>query len=103
MVVNAQADGSLQGSPDVRAVRRAAQAVRSVEHDPRSGERARMSISRSATRTVVPAMSAVAVVGAMIAGPAVANAATPVPPGGPRDVDGNGIVDPGERPDTPDL
>ncbi|ALE72523.1 MULTISPECIES: hypothetical protein [unclassified Pseudonocardia] len=62
-----------------------------------------MSISRSVTRTVVPAMSAVAVVGAMIAGPAVANAATPVPPGGPGDVDGNGIPDPGERPDTPDL
>ncbi|MBN9737958.1 MULTISPECIES: hypothetical protein [unclassified Pseudonocardia] len=62
-----------------------------------------MSIARSVARVVVPAMSAVAVAGAMIAGPGVALAESPVPPGSPGDSNGNGILDSSEQPDNPDL
>ncbi|MBP2369701.1 hypothetical protein [Pseudonocardia parietis] len=50
-------------------------------------------------------MSAIAVVGAVAAGPmmAVASAATPVPPGSAGDTNGNGLLDSSERPDNPDL
>ena len=65
-----------------------------------------MSKSRSVVvRVLVPAMSAVAVVGAVVAGPmvAVASAEAPVPPGSPGDTNGNGLLDSSERPDNPDL
>ena len=64
-----------------------------------------MSKSRSATRVLVPALSALAVVGAVIAGPAVAvaSAETPVPPGSSGDTNNNGILDSSERPDNPDA
>ncbi|MDN5915145.1 MAG: hypothetical protein L0I76_08580 [Pseudonocardia sp.] len=50
-------------------------------------------------------MSAMAVVGAMAAGPmvAAATAETPVPPGSVGDTNGNGLLDSSERPDNPDL
>ena len=64
-----------------------------------------MSTSRPVARVLVPAMSAMAVVGALVAGPtvAVASAETPVPPGSPGDANGNGLLDSSERPDNPDL
>lgn len=64
-----------------------------------------MSKSRSVARVVVPAMSAMAVAGAVAAGPmvAVASAETPVPPGSVGDVNGNGVLDSSERPDNPDV
>lgn len=64
-----------------------------------------MSTSRSVARVLVPAMSAIAVAGAVAAGPmmAVASAATPVPPGSAGDTNGNGLLDSSERPDNPDL
>ncbi|MBW0102704.1 hypothetical protein [Pseudonocardia sp. KRD291] len=63
------------------------------------------STSRSVGRILVPAMSAAAMVGVVAVGPlaAVAGAETPVPPGGPGDVNGNGVLDSSERPDNPDL
>lgn len=62
-----------------------------------------MANSRVLARILVPALSALAVGGATLGGAAVASADTPVPPGSPGDVNGNGVLDSSEQPDDPDL
>lgn len=59
-----------------------------------------MAPSRVMSR-LLPAIGAAILAGVTLAGPAAA--ATPVPPGGPGDVNGNGLLDSSETPDNPDL
>ncbi len=64
-----------------------------------------MSMSRTVTLILAPAATALAVTGAVAAGPALsaASAETPVPPGSPGDTNHNGLLDSSERPDNPDA